>query len=207
MQKKSLLRDQKTEKVSRLAEAVLRLVAQAGVEGLTFSKLARAAGVSRAWIYKYGGTRDELLAFATDYFGKIFTSLEAQPGNYLSERQWLEGTTESFGALLEHTRMHPLVVMLYFRFRGTPTLLGKRIARVEATQANHEIVQLRALFLLSLPEARRVSEVLGNIRMGLAHAWAYGELKDLAAVGEVKIHFRDAIEGVLQGLKRRPARV
>jgi AcrR family transcriptional regulator len=195
-------KDEKSDKVVRLAEAVLKLVAQSGTDGLTVTRLSRAAGVSRSWIYKYGGTQEELLAFTTDHFGKIFTSLERSSGQVSTEAEGRRLTTENFGTLLEHTARQPLVVLLYFRFRGTPTPIGKRIDRIEELQATQEVAQLQVLYKISQAQARRAAELIGSTRMGLAHAWAYGDLEELASFAEAKSHFQDAVCGILHGFGR-----
>jgi AcrR family transcriptional regulator len=188
----------KSDKMARLAEATLRLVAQFGDKGMGFSRLARAAGVSRAWIYKYWGTREELIAFATDHFGAAFTMQGNARPPAASAKEWLDGVTTDFAQLLERTRAHPLVLALYFRFRGSQTPIGKRIARVEAIQADREIAELRRLYGLSRADGARMAEIIGSIRMGLAHSWSVGELTAVSTAAQAASHFRAALEGLLR---------
>ena len=45
----------KAERFREVEEKVLVLVAEVGIDGLSLSSVARAADVSRAWIFKYLG--------------------------------------------------------------------------------------------------------------------------------------------------------
>jgi AcrR family transcriptional regulator len=194
---------QKKEKLIKLADGLLKLVAQGwGTEGLTISRVARAAGVSRAWIYKYGGSLDDLIAFGADHHAHLFASLEQAPEKVPTIEEWIQLTAENFARLLDHTDRKPVVILLYFRFRGTKTLLGKRIRHVELLQARREVAEVQRLFAIPETQAKQVCEIIGNIRMGMAYGWADGELKDLATRDEVKTHFLRAIRGVLYGLKQ-----
>ena len=70
-------KDSKQEKLEKVAAACLSIVHAQGPRALTLSRVARSAGVSRAWIYKYiGGSHDELIECAAEYFGKIYSRLE-----------------------------------------------------------------------------------------------------------------------------------
>lgn len=194
----------KADKAARVAEAVLKLVAQGGVESVRYSKLARAAGVSRAWIYKFAPKRDELLLFAVDHFGRIFTSLDEPHPRFLSREDWLDASARRFARLLADAERRPMVVQLYFRFRGTPTLAGKRIAEVERLEGHREGQALGELFGIPKEKVELASELIGGMRMGLAHAWSCGVLSQLTSSEALTATFRQVVDRMLADLTARP---
>lgn len=84
----------KEERFRRVCEAVLATLLRGGPDALAVSTLARKAGVSRAWIYKYvGADQDALLEAAAHVVGDAFIDRDR---SYTSDgTSWAEATATS----------------------------------------------------------------------------------------------------------------
>src|ERR1700761_607200 len=58
---RSLAGDLPSEKAARIVEAMRASVAERGIAGSTFDRVARAAGVSRGLLHYYFGSKERLL--------------------------------------------------------------------------------------------------------------------------------------------------
>lgn len=159
----------KSRKGAAVAECVARLLSKHGFAGITHARVARASGVSRAWLYKYVGTsRDDLIRFATVHFGDVLAEFHERPRTTSAE-VWIEDTLDGVRALLKHADEHPWVLPLYYQYQGSETALGEAIAEVERAYLETTLVEVRRALGLSASSARWVAEVLLTLRMAFAH--------------------------------------
>jgi len=174
---KSVSGDEKQKKLERVAKSILSIVVRFGFENLSPSRLARAAQVSRPWIYKYiGGSKESLSGFAVDYFGKLLAQLDA-----VAKPARVDFFRDDEIARLEHAlsfaEKHPDVIFIYYRYKGTPTSLGRAIEKIENEYRRAKVSQIKATFKLSQSEAEVYTEILVTLKMGLCHKWVSGDLK------------------------------
>jgi AcrR family transcriptional regulator len=159
----------KQEKYHAFAEATLKLIFHRGEEAVSHTQVARAAGVSRAWVYKYvGREKSEIVEFAIDYFGKAFSGLET-PFEKMSRRNWREVLLKRTHDFLTRTHQNRWIIPLYYRYKGTDSVLGRRIDQIEEAYLKNLEQELKPV--LGKSEQRRVqaiTEVLTALRLGLA---------------------------------------
>lgn len=162
----------KEEKVEAVAAATAKLLWQHGVEGLTHARLARAAGVSRSWLYKYVGAEDEdLLRFVTVHFGAMLAKFQTRPRTDCKEH-WIEDTSEGVFLLMRQGVQFPWVLPLYYRYVGTDSALGQCIAEIEDRYLDTASREIEQVFQVPLERARWAAELLLVLRAGIAYRHA-----------------------------------
>jgi AcrR family transcriptional regulator len=102
---------------TRILEAAVELLANAGYDGLTISAVARASGVSRPTVYAHFGTRERLVSealtlVATDIAARVMR----RTGSASSGAEFL---VESVVAVCREFRRQPALAPLAFPQRGT----------------------------------------------------------------------------------------
>jgi len=170
--------EDKQKKLDRVAKSIMSIIVRFGFENLTPSRLARAAQVSRPWVYKYiGGSKDTLSNFAVDYFGKLLAQLDsaAKPPSVSFFQN--DEMKRLHNALL-FAEEHPEVIQIYYRYKGTPTSLGKAIEKVEDQYRTAKVFQIKETFKVAQDEAEIYTEILSSLKMGLCHKWISGDLKN-----------------------------
>ncbi|MEO5667753.1 MAG: hypothetical protein ABIR96_06835 [Bdellovibrionota bacterium] len=169
--------EDKQKKLDRVAKSILSIVVRFGFENLSPSRLARAAQVSRPWVYKYiGGSKEALSGFAVEHFGKLLAQLDTvvKPTNIEFFR---DDEIVRLENALNFAEQNPEIIAIYYRYKGTPTSLGKAIEKVENEYRQAKIYQIRETFKLSQSDAEIYTEILSSLKMGLCHKWISGDLK------------------------------
>ena len=127
--------------------------------------------MSRSWIYKYvGPSQDELIEFAIGHFGTIMSQLD-QRDNPKTPKEWIASTLSGTKSLFDLADGRPWLVNLYFRYRGTPSVPGKRIEQLEKQYVRVFAQETTAAFGFSETYATFLAKSLMAVRMGLAHQW------------------------------------
>ena len=171
------MKDSKEGKIKKVAEAMLNLIFLHGTDAVTPTRLARAAGVSRSWIYKYlGGSQASLLDFSVQHFGEMFAEVNV-PLDISSPAAYIKDQEESFGRLIDATDMFPGVISIFYQFRGKKHRLGPRIDEIATKQLSREADEIAKCFKIPLARASQISASLTIYRLGTAHAWVMGALK------------------------------
>jgi AcrR family transcriptional regulator len=169
--------EDKQKKLERVAKSVLSIVARFGFESLSPSRLARAAQVSRPWVYKYvGGSKEALSNFAVDHFGKLLARLDEGP-KPTSIDFFRDDEILRLQNAIAFSEQHPEVIQIYYRYKGTPTIMGKAIEKVEAQYRKIKSHQIKETFKIKDVEAEIYAEILLTLKLGLCHKWISGELK------------------------------
>jgi AcrR family transcriptional regulator len=167
--KMTLLSRDKPQKMAGVAECVARLLIQHGLAGVTHARVARAAHVSRAWLYKYvGSSREDLVRFTTEHFGNLLAEFDQRPRTD-SRETWLADTVEGMRALLAHASQHPWLLPLYFRYQATETVLGTTIAEMERLYIATTAAEMKQALGLDQPSASWAAELLLAFRMAFAY--------------------------------------
>lgn len=195
----------KEEKMFMVAQATLKILNQHGLSGVSFARVARAAGVSRAWLYKYiGGSDQELVDFTIDTFGTMWGRLD-RPDLHGDEMQWQQGIMERFSHFLDSNLKYPWILPIYFRYRGTKTILGDRIVLIEQKYLKRQVGELQKSFQLSPAQARLTADVLLGIRLGLAYQWMSGDLQNAVTKGELVSFLGKSLKTLIQSGKKHRA--
>ncbi len=161
----------KEEKQFAVSKAILDIIDRDGVLGVTHSKVSRKSGVSRAWVYEYiGKDKNHLIEFATKVFATYFSreKIELPRTRAQLEEQLKEGVSFVFDTISDI----PVVIKIYFRFRGSETPMGEIIRKYEEHWLDS--ATRCAVEILGLPKenARLLSELLLTIRLGFGHRFA-----------------------------------
>jgi len=117
----------KEAKYEKVLEATLRLAAQNGLSKVNHSGVARASGISRAWIYKYIGlSQKALLQEAVRFFGEKFAELQRRPPmqSASSLKAELRSGNEQ---LIRDVKAYPWVFKPALENRHRPNAVGEAI--------------------------------------------------------------------------------
>lgn len=162
----------KEDKQFAVSAAILEVIEKDGLTGVTHSKVSRKSKVSRAWIYEYiGKEKTALIEFAAEVFASHFarTKLTDLP----KTKEELESRLkDGMDFLFNSVELSPVIIKLYFRFRGTDNPIGQVIQKYEKQwlgSASKTLVQL-----LGMPQeqALMLVELMLTLRLGFAHRLA-----------------------------------
>jgi AcrR family transcriptional regulator len=172
----SLADSAKDQKFKAVAAASLELLALHGPKGINVSRIAAKAKVSRAWIYKYiGSSQDALLEFATECIGQFYAPLETGFSGRTLEA-WAKDEMMRLDQNLKALEAYPWILALYFRYKGTPTPVGRAIDKVEVRFLEKKIQQLQSALGTSPQKAQLFAEWMLAFKWALAHRWQAGGL-------------------------------
>ena len=158
----------KSHKFELVAGAVFTLLNQSGITSVSHSKVARIAGVSRPWIYKYiGKGSNDLIDFAAMHFGQKLLELGKNMQNIKKADELTHFAMDATWALMKKLNEHPEIAPLYFRYAGTKNPMGVAIQKLEKSQIKQMSQTVSQSFKISLTEAEIVAEVIMALRMGL----------------------------------------
>lgn len=152
-----------------VAEGIARMVMAHGIEGVTYAKVARAASVSRPWLYKYiGRDREDLVRFIASHFGAELAEFDYRPRTDTLEH-WIDDSVTGVVQMLDKSRAAPWVLPLYFRYLGTQTSLGECIEGVEKLYLATVAGELQKAMGLPAEHAAWAAELFHATRMGIVH--------------------------------------
>jgi len=161
----------KEARFGRVAEAVVGQLLRAGPSDLQYAAVARRAGVSRPWLYKYfGPDKESLVAFTARLFGEAFARLESFPKGATVEefrKHLISGTRRGLADALTA----PWCVEFYFRYQHAPHVLGEAVRSVEAAHIRDFVDALPAALRRDRAAAERFATVFTITRMGVYHRW------------------------------------
>lgn len=161
----------KEDKQRAVSKAILEVIEKDGLTGITHSKVSRKSGVSRAWIYEYvGKQKNDLIEFGAEAFASDFVraKLELPKNREQLEKQLKEGIDFVFNTVA----LDPVIIKLYFRFRGTDNPVGNVIGKYEKQW--FEGAQKTITEILGIPseQASILAELVMTLRLGFAHRFA-----------------------------------
>jgi AcrR family transcriptional regulator len=161
--------DEKEHKVEAVAAATAKLLWQHGLEGVTHARLARASGVSRAWLYKYlGNEKEDLLRFVTEHFGAMLAKFQTRP-RVDSKENWIDDTVQGVFVLIVQAQQFPWVMPLYYRYVGTDSELGRCIAEIEERYLDTATIEIAKVFGMPETRARWAAELMLTLRACIAY--------------------------------------
>lgn len=177
MSAQSKTSDKETKRLA-VSIAILEVIEKEGVLGVTHSKISRKSGVSRAWIYEYiGKEKAELVEFGADVFAGYFTRSDVV--GFPSEKNEIQKQLREGGQfLLETAASNPLIVKLYFKFRGSENSLGAVIQKYEKQWLKGAADALVKTLGVPSSEAEWMAESALTFRMAYAHRVATSKKSD-----------------------------
>ena len=149
--------------------AILEIIESEGLLGVTHSKVARKSKVSRAWIYEYvGKEKVALIEFGADFFAGHFarTNLTALPQSKDELEMRLH---EGMQYLFDSVESNPVIIKLFFRFRGSANVVGKIIQKHEKQWMKAATETIQKVVGLPDVEASLLAELVLTLRLGFAH--------------------------------------
>lgn len=161
--------DAKSEKYFNVSRAILETLEQEGVSALSHTLIARKANVSRAWIYEYmGRERQDLLDIASETFGSYFTRTNI-PVEIKTAEDLLKLLRAGHEMTFQKLEAEPVLIKLYFRFKGTNTPMGTVIKKYE----KHWLDYMTKIFMRVLnyneAAALNICRIILTLRLGFCH--------------------------------------
>jgi hypothetical protein len=178
--------DAKAQKYFAVSRAILEIIESHGEKSLTHSEIARLSKVSRAWIYEYmGKDKEDLVNVAADVFGGFFTRpKKAVTINSATDLQ--EMLRLGLEATFDNVKEEPVIIKLYYRFRGTPTPIGEVIKKYEKHWLDYMSAHFMRILNMNQKNALNVARTILTIRLGFSHRAATSSTpaKDIAEAKE-----------------------
>jgi AcrR family transcriptional regulator len=169
----------KEQKHAKVLTAVAKIMSSQGIKAVNPSRISRATGVSRGWIYKYlGSDMNFLIEQTVRHFVTQFTDLKPAQLD-LSREELLQKLEDGFLDLIEKARSHPEVLALYFYATCQPSPLTLPLRKALDQHLKREALQIRKIFGRTEDEARAAAAELAALRIGLAHSATNGDLATL----------------------------
>ena len=193
----------KEEKTVRVAAATLNIILQNGLRAVTPSRVARSAEVSRPWIYKYiGGDAEDLVKCGVEYFGKVYSRIDENFAD-ITPDAWIADEVKAFKLSLATHDQYPWIVPIYFRFKGSPTPIGKAIEKIESAYLVKKQKQLKKALNLTDKQARSWAEFTTSFKLSLTHRCQFGDLRKFMSHDEIGDGIGFILRGIASELKRK----
>jgi hypothetical protein len=131
--------------------------------------VSRRSHVSRAWIYEYLGNEKEALI---EHGAEVFAGHLARVA--LSElpksrEELLIQLKDGVDFLFDSIEQNPLIIKLFYRFRGSSNSVGKVIQKYEQKWISNASRTLVNILGLSSDQAVLLAELALTLRLGFAH--------------------------------------
>lgn len=192
------LKSTKEEKQRAVSKAVLEVIEKDGLLGVTHSKVSRKSGVSRAWIYEYiGKEKGALVEFAADALAAHFARVKM--GLLKTKEQLQAQLQDAIQFLFETAAKDPVIIKLYFRFRGTGTPLGDIIKKYEKRWLDGAAKSAVEIFGIPKEQSVLLAELILTLRLGFAHRLVTSSKPDEARENADKIF--EYIHGLVTGME------
>lgn len=163
----------KAVKMETVAFAILRadLRGRRQSSKLNVSAIAKACGVSRAWIYKYfSSTQEGIIEAVIDVLAPLILTATADEG--ATPEEWIKRLMSSLETTLDEVEKYPEIYEFYFRHRISSSRIQARIVYHEGAYVENTVrPQLQRAFGLTPARAREVAETVMTLRLGLIFRW------------------------------------
>lgn len=163
---------EKDEKILQFCDFIIRFIASQGEERLTAAVVSRGIGVSRAWIYKYfGSKKSDWLRVAAEGVGEML-ALESYISTVHDKSAAMASWKESAERFLSLIEKKPWIGMIYFRYMGKANHpIGKAIQKVESRYLERSYQNFAVVWNLKPAAAKKAALAFLYYRMMMAHAW------------------------------------
>src|SRR6185437_1137924 len=173
--------DFKEDKVRRVEEAVLSILALEGESRLTISRLARQSRVTRPWIYKqFGASINDLMAYSGRVVSNYFAlSVSAHPMR--SSEECKNVLYCAFQQSLDDVEKWPWVPLIYFNYSGRPGPIGDAIRTAEQLYCRRLVSIFCEIYKISVQRAEAVALSLIKVWAAAVHSWIRREIQKFRA--------------------------
>jgi hypothetical protein len=193
---------EKLDKFKRVARAVLKLLYLEGKSGLSYTKVASEAKVSRAWLYKYVGKQTkDLLNYSADHFGEEILSQGGDITQYKTAEALSQHAIRMTWNVMDMFANQPDILSIYFRYNGRKSPLSDKIREIENKQLKAMGGAIATVTGISKPEAVLVAEVLMAIRMGLSFRYTQCQMGKRHSKKEIQKALRRVFQHSLPHLE------
>jgi hypothetical protein len=164
--------DAKSQKYFAVSRAILEIIETSGESLLSHSLISRHSKVSRAWIYEYmGKERSDLVNVAAEVFASFFaranTAIEVHSKDEL-KKLLVEGLDVTF----LNIKNEPVIIKLFYRFRGTETAIGDVIKKYEKHWLDFMSANFVKILKVDSNQALIISRAILTLRLGFSHQLA-----------------------------------
>jgi AcrR family transcriptional regulator len=188
----------KGERFHDVALAVTTILRHRRPDDLSVSRVARRAGVSRAWVYKhFGADTNALLDFAVRELADFFASKERRH-DPSSIEAWLASIEAAVGASLDDVLEAPWALDLYFRYRNHPGSLGDVMRVIEVRYVDQFIGDMPEA-LRSRSDTRSFAVLFTNTRMNLMWTWSQPRFRADVPKDQAVRHLMALVSGWVPG--------
>lgn len=161
--------DSKSQKYFSVSRAILEIIEKGSFNDLTLSNISRHSKVSRAWIYEYmGKEKQDLIQAASDIFASYFTKLDTFK-NVLTIEDFKANLNEGHEQAFLKLKDDPIIIKLYFRFKGTDTPIGTSIQKYEDSWLEFMANNLKTILKFDQKKAINASRIILFMRLGNYH--------------------------------------
>ncbi len=158
----------KEARFQAVADAVVRRLLRGGPNDLKYAAIARSAGVSRAWIYKYFGAEvDDLLDYVVRAFGDAFAELEVE-----REGDWRERMETGTRKGLRDVAAAPWLMTIHGRYRHSDNRLGVGLRDLLQRFVGSMVQNMPAPLRRDRDRATRFAEAFMAARIGMFVEWS-----------------------------------
>ncbi|MDO9182140.1 MAG: hypothetical protein Q7U04_07015 [Bacteriovorax sp.] len=158
----------KTEKYFTVSRVILETIEKDGLNNLTHSLISRKAQVSRAWIYEYmGKDKQDLIDVASEIFGGFFTKTDNNI-EINSKADLLELLAVGNNLTFLKIKSEPVIIKLYYRFRGTSTPIGIVIKKYEKHWLDFMSENIGRILKFDQTKSLSISKTILTLRLGFS---------------------------------------
>lgn len=163
----------KYEKIGRVSDLVIREMLNDPPVEFNILKIARAAKVSRPWIYKYFGSgREQIILNAIDCIAPQFTDIGRKSSAPATPKDWARDYLKNMDKALIDVEKYPHYFQFYLQCKLLGGKFGERIAHHESLFIDQRgAPRIRESLMLSKSDAKSFAELLLCIRLGLILTW------------------------------------
>lgn len=159
----------KENKQMAVSIAILEIIERDGLLKVTHSNVSRKSKVSRAWIYEYiGKEKNALVEFGADVFAGFLSRVNLLELPKTKESLQLQ-LKDGVKFLFDSVEQNPLMIKVFFRFRGTINPVGKVIQKYEKEWLENASKTIATVLGLSGDQATLLAETMLTLRLGFAH--------------------------------------
>lgn len=177
----------KDAKIDRVCLLIIQEYLKAPGKKLNIQSIAKKAGVSRAWIYKYfGSTQEEMMFTTIDSISSRIVQSAAPEKTALTPKEWGAQLLIGINGFLTDIEAFPDVFRFYVMTKITPSKFSDRFQYHEDRfLTKRSIPLLKNTFGFAPDEAKRSAELIHSLRIGMGVKWL--EEKNKTALGRTKI--------------------
>lgn len=164
--------DPKGARFLAVADAVVRQLLVRGPNELRYSEVARSAGVSRAWLYKYfGADHAALVDYVVRLFGEAFGGMQPRPASD-DVPGWRAAMVAGVRDGLRDVAAAPWLMKIYGRYRYDSGPLGVQLRDLQRRFVEKGTEELPAVLAQDRRAAQRMIEAFTDARLGMYMRWA-----------------------------------